>query len=65
MRLRGKYNIGVLFLVCLAVGMLLPVSVACNKKDPDQNLHLHRVAALTLSSGGNPVSLTGILVQNA
>ncbi len=54
MRLRGKYNIGVLFLVCLAVSMLLPVSVACNKKDPDQNLHLNRVAALTLTSGGQP-----------
>ena len=54
MRLRGKYNIGALFLICLAVSLLLPVSVTCNKKDQDQNLQLNRVAALTISSGGQP-----------
>ena len=54
MRLRGKYNIGVLFLICLAVSLLLPVSVAYSKKDQDQNLPLDRIAALTLLSERQP-----------
>ena len=44
MRLRGKYNIGVLFCICLAVSLLLPVSVAYTKKGQNENLPMNRVA---------------------
>ncbi len=46
MRLRCKYNIGRLFLICLAVSLVLPVSVAYCKKGQDENLQLNRALSL-------------------
>lgn len=46
MRFRSKYNIGLLFLICLAVSLVLPVSVAHSKKGRDENLQLNRAASL-------------------
>ena len=46
MRLRGKYNIGVLFLICFAVSLLLPVSVAYSNKGKNENLPLTSIAPL-------------------
>ncbi len=47
MRLRGKYNIGVLFSICFAVSLLLPVSVAYCNDGRNEKLPLNRVARLS------------------
>jgi|SRR5208283_219265 len=47
MRSRGKYNIDVLFFICLAVSLLLPVSAAYSN-GRHENLRLNRVAHLSL-----------------
>ena len=47
MRLHEQYNVGVLFFICLAVSLLLPLSAACNKKGQDANLQMNRVASLS------------------
>jgi len=51
MRLHGRYNIGVPFFICLTFSLLLPVSAACNKKGPDANLRINRVAGLSSEDG--------------
>ncbi len=48
MRLRGKYNIGALFLICFTVSLLLPVSVASSKYGQNQSLRLNKIVSLAL-----------------
>jgi len=47
MWLRGKYNIGVLFFICLTVSLPLPVSAAYSN-GRHENLRLNRLAPLLL-----------------